>query len=99
MRFAKRIQKFALMAALLSTLCIGLVWLPSTPYPVPANWGTSSDQAIAKRKLPIRNKLKGLERKAASARWFVAQRTYGLGYIPPDAEIRAVEEVRTRMIP
>lgn len=37
--------------------------------------------------------------KAEGAIWFMAQRTYGLGYIPPDAEIRAVEDMRQRMIP
>jgi hypothetical protein len=73
--------------------------LPSTQNAVPKNWGASSNQAVGKRNLPIRNKLKGAERKAASAAWFMSQRTYGLGYIPQDAEIRAVEDVRTRMIP
>ncbi len=47
----------------------------------------------------IHGKLKGVERKAASAKWFAEQRTYPFGFIPQDAEIRALEEVRTRMIP
>jgi photosystem II stability/assembly factor-like uncharacterized protein len=44
-------------------------------------------------------KLKGAARKAAGAEWFISQRSYGLGYIPQDAEVRAVEYVRRRMIP
>lgn len=48
---------------------------------------------------PIHGKLKGLERKAASVKWFTEQRTYPFGFIPQDAEIRALEDVRTRMIP
>ncbi|MGH7454232.1 MAG: WD40/YVTN/BNR-like repeat-containing protein, partial [bacterium] len=99
MHFAKRIPKFALMAALLSTLFICLIWLPSAPNSVSTNLIASSDQAVAKLNVPIQRKLKGMARKAASAEWFMSQRTYGLGYIPKDAEIRAVEDMRNRMIP
>ena len=52
-----------------------------------------------KRSLPIHNKLTGMARKAASAEWFMQQRTYPVGYIPVDAEIKAVEDLRQRMIP
>ncbi len=51
------------------------------------------------RRLPIQRKLSGAQRRAESAEWFLSQRTYPLGYIPKDAEIRAVEDLRTRMIP
>lgn len=37
--------------------------------------------------------------EAKGVEWFMSQRTYGLGYIPLDAEIRAVEDMRQRMIP
>ncbi|MGH7451721.1 MAG: hypothetical protein ACRENG_10275, partial [bacterium] len=37
--------------------------------------------------------------KAEGAAWFMSQRMYGLGYIPKDAEIRALEDMRHRMIP
>jgi len=51
------------------------------------------------KRLSLTRRLPAMERKAASAEWFMSQRTYGLGYIPPDAEIRAVEDMRQRMIP
>ncbi len=47
----------------------------------------------------IHGKLKGVERKAESAKWFLEQRTYPFGFIPQDAEIRALDDVRNRMIP
>ncbi len=48
---------------------------------------------------PMPRKLSGAERKAASAERYISQRMFGLGYIPQDAEIRAVEDMRTRMMP
>ncbi|MGH7597575.1 MAG: WD40/YVTN/BNR-like repeat-containing protein, partial [bacterium] len=40
-----------------------------------------------------------MARKAASAEWFMHQRAYPVGYIPHDAEIKAVDDMRQRMIP
>ncbi len=54
---------------------------------------------LDEKRVPIRNKLKGVARKDASIKWFTEQRNYPYGFIPEDAEIRAVEDVRTRMIP
>ncbi len=58
-----------------------------------------NDEPAPQKRLSFKSKLSGVERKAAGAAWYMSQRTYGLGYIPPDAEIRAVEHVRTRMMP
>ncbi len=91
-----RVLAISLLPVLvLLMLIIRLAWLNSKPVSAP----TSEEAASAKPKVAVPHKLKGAERKAASAEWFMAQRTYGLGYIPQDAEIRAVEDVRTRMIP
>ncbi|MGH7598920.1 MAG: PKD domain-containing protein [bacterium] len=68
-------------------------------------WGSAANPTgngaagITSQGLPIRNKLSGVARKAASAKWFLEQRTYPFGFIPQDAEIRALEDMRNRMIP
>jgi photosystem II stability/assembly factor-like uncharacterized protein len=85
-------------------LLVGLVFGIS-PWNTAQNRATKNEPTVpnlatrSSSNLKIRNKLGGAERKAASAKWFMSQRMYGLGYIPQDAEIHAVEDVRTRMIP
>lgn len=95
MRFVKRISRAATAFALLAALMLGLGWSGFKQISAPKN------ERAANRKLNFsaQGRLKGAERKAASAEWYVSQRTYGLGYIPQDAEIRAVEDMRNRMIP
>jgi photosystem II stability/assembly factor-like uncharacterized protein len=58
-----------------------------------------NDEPAPQKRLSFKSKLSGVQRKAAGAAWYMSQRMYGLGYIPPDAELRAVEHVRTRMMP
>lgn len=94
----KKIFCFASTAILLATLLVGRLWR-NTAENSAATSGARVSSPITARSLPIHNKLKGMARKAASAEWFMHQRTYPLGYLPPDAEIKAVEDMRQRMIP
>ncbi len=93
-------KNFTLTMVLLAGVVIGISLWNTAP-----NRATKNETASPKLaagglpNLNVHNKLKGVARKAASAEWFISQRAYGLGYIPPDAEIRAVEDMRTRMIP
>ena len=95
MRFAKRKARAATAFALLAAFMLGLGWLSfkqislSTPKPT----------ISAKLNPSAPGRLKGVARKAKGAEWYMSQRMYGLGYIPQDAEIRAVEHVRDRMLP
>lgn len=50
-------------------------------------------------RLPIHHKLPAMQRKIESIQWFARQRTYPFGTIPLDAEIKALQDVRLRMIP
>lgn len=86
----KKVFYLTSSAILLTTLVVALLWRSSAENPA---------SKITARSLPIHNKLKGMARKAASAEWFLEQRTYPFGFIPPDAEIRALEDMRNRMIP
>lgn len=93
-------KKFAQSLALLSGLIIAIsLW--QTARSRDTTFGTKpADFAAKVSSRPNRpGRLKGVERKVASIEWFMSQRTYGLGHIPPDAEFRAVEHVRQRMIP
>lgn len=53
----------------------------------------------AGERVPIRRKLPAMQRKIESNKWFVRQRTYPFGAIPMDAEIKALQDMRSRMIP
>jgi len=92
MRIRTSKSNFAL-AALLPALVISLWWWS------PARENETSSPHLTAGKFPIPNKLPALERKAKSYEWFMDQRTYPLGYIPQDAEIRALADLRQRMIP
>ncbi|MGH7452635.1 MAG: WD40/YVTN/BNR-like repeat-containing protein, partial [bacterium] len=85
------------MAILLTAFVVIALWRSSAENS--AAKSTSAVTKISGRSLPIHNKLKGMARKAASAEWFMHQRTYPVGYIPKDAEIKAVDDMRQRMIP
>ena len=95
MRFVKRISRAAAALALLAALMLGLGWSGFKQISAPKN----ERAANTKFNFSAPGRLKGVARKAAGIEWYMAQRTYGLGYIPQDAEIRAVEDVRTRMMP
>jgi hypothetical protein len=94
---AERKLRFIFTATVLCALAMAGVWwnLPRNS----AHRQDDSANASPASQFSIQNKLRGVARKAASAEWFMSQRTQGLGYISPDAEIRTVEDVRTRMIP
>jgi len=84
----KRSWKKGIGLAITAAVPLAFVLL-QPPSPQQTHWERS----------PMPRKLSGVERKAASAERYIAQRMYGLGYIPQDAEIHAVDHVRTRMIP
>jgi photosystem II stability/assembly factor-like uncharacterized protein len=93
-------RSFVLTTAVLSGLVIGVSLWNTAQNRAGKNAPVSLHvEAGSLPKVNSRHLLKGVERKAAGAEWFVSQRSYGLGYIPQDAEIRAVEYMRTRMIP
>jgi photosystem II stability/assembly factor-like uncharacterized protein len=89
----KRKSIYTLAFVVLAALVIGLALLSSRPKPASTKDPVLSDLAVGK---PDEEEREG---KPDGAAWFMAQRTYGLGYIPQDAEIRAVEDMRQRMIP
>jgi hypothetical protein len=93
MRTVTKRSSSLLAFVLLPTLIVSLSWLHSAY--------EFSKKSVTRVESGLRNpgKLKGVARKAASAEWFMQQRTYPLAYIPQDAEIRAVDYVRNRMIP
>lgn len=95
MRLVKRDLRVAAAYALLAALLFSFGWLGFEKKSTPNNNQTT----IAKFNPSGQGRLKGAARKAKGAEWYIAQRAYGLGYIPQDAEIRAIEDVRTRMIP
>lgn len=95
MRLVKRDLRVAAAYALLAVLLFSFGWLGFEKKSTPNNNQTT----IAKFNPSGQGRLKGAARKAKGAEWYIAQRAYGLGYIPQDAEIRAIEDVRTRMIP
>lgn len=95
MRFVKRKPRAATAFALWAAFMLGLGWLGFKQIS-PSN---HKQATAAKFNSSAPGLLKGVARKAAGIEWYLSQRSYGLGYIPPDAEIRAVEHVRTRMMP
>jgi len=93
-------------AICLAFLLIGMAWLSHTSKPLivttqPAEQvGPQSGAVlIEKDSAPIRYKLPGLIRKAKSIEWFVEQRTFPTGTVPPDADLKALEYVRVQMLP
>ena len=98
MQFKQRM----LLSLLLLPLTLAVLW--SSRF-MTAHFNENASDAIHKLNAEdapapaIHHKLKGLERKAESAKWFLEQRTYPFGFIPQDAEIRALEDVRNRMMP
>lgn len=91
MRIAKRKSTCALALALLSALVFGFTLLSLRP-----TLDHDSLSLISNAEEREETERGG---EVNGAAWFMAQRTYGLGYIPQDAEIRAVEDMRQRMIP
>jgi hypothetical protein len=98
MRIAKRKSNHALALVLLAALVIGFALLSSRPHSAPTRDHASSSLVAGKFHEDEREDM-AREGKVEGAAWFMSQRTYGLGYIPKDAEIRAVEDMRQRMIP
>ncbi|MGH7454803.1 MAG: WD40/YVTN/BNR-like repeat-containing protein, partial [bacterium] len=98
MSIAKSKSTHALALVLLAALVIGFALLSSRPHPAPIRYHASSSLIVGKFHEDER-KDKARGGKAEGAVWFMSQRTYPLGYIPKDAEIRAVEDMRHRMIP
>jgi predicted acetyltransferase len=87
----KQFETKRVLFGVLAALAVGLIFLPAelrhhSKHPA----GIEQNKA----RLIIHNKLSGLDRKAASAEWFMHQRNYPLGYIPENAEIRALEDMR-----
>lgn len=91
-------KKFKSMSAfvLLSALVIGFTFLTSRLTREPGSFSWSAGKFAVEDEEREEAKREG---EAAGVEWFMAERTYGLGYIPPDAEIRALEDMRHRMIP
>lgn len=90
-------RKFRAAAAftLLAAFMLGLDWLSIKQ----TSLSNHKPAALTKFNSSAPGRLKGAARKAAGIEWYMAQRAYGLGYIPQDAEIHAVEDVRSRMMP
>jgi photosystem II stability/assembly factor-like uncharacterized protein len=98
MRIAKKKSNHGLALVLLAALVIGFALLSLKPKPASTPDPVSSNLAARKTGAGER-KAMAPEGKVEGAAWFVSQRTYGLGYIPKNAEILAVEDMRNRMIP
>ncbi len=88
---------FAPAVILLMALVTLPLWRSTAENPAASH--ENAVAGITSQDLPIRNKLSPMARKAASAEWFMRQRTYPSGFIPQDAELKALDDMRQRMIP